>query len=129
MKLVVPFKKLPIMVAGDFNTSYKSMIEQLLVAISKHHDHFSLFKHESFTAQPPHHVKSNYWESLDHLIISNLFNIDMTSSFVANERHAYKNPLVATFANAQYNSTLQEIPNEIFPSDHLPLMATLLLRC
>lgn len=99
--------------AGDFNIPYKDMLEKI-----PYISDFSLFEHSSFTAQPPHNPDQTYWESLDYIMFSRNLNLDRKKSFVGDSDGTY----VRSDLNSIKDISIDNIPNEDFPSDHLPLV-------
>ena len=82
---------------------------------------FDIFENSSWTRQPPHSTDFSTWKSLDHVIHSNNIELAMTKSFVGSKQH--------TDTIKTTNLTIPNpIPNDEFPSDHLPIVITFCLK-
>jgi endonuclease/exonuclease/phosphatase family metal-dependent hydrolase len=108
---------IPLILAGDFNISYATMINEIV----SHFKELNIFKHVSLTTQPPHNQDPDSWESLDHVLFSQDLTIDEQQSFVAYNKHVYRDSMVIT-NRLIIDSHKKSIPNDVFPSDHLPIM-------
>ena len=123
---------IPMILAGDFNIAYKTMLKKILINLNqlrilKNQNCFSLFEHSSYTTQPPHNIDPTSWESLDHIIFSSDLKLDLADSFVGNNQHTYQDNAVKKIELAMKDNSKEFIPSDICPSDHLPIIASFML--
>ena len=127
-KLVQQFKDIqtPIIIAGDLNTPYSMVQKNIIPYLSSTHMlarqyDFHMFENSSWTRQPPHNTDSTAWKCLDHVIYSNNVELDITKSFVGSKQHT------ETIKTTDLTK-LNLIPNNEFPSDHLPIVISFYLK-
>ncbi len=122
-------RSIPILIIGDFNTKYKSMINDIMPYLYKLNisDHImKLFLHESWTHQSAmKHGGNGGWSSLDHAVYTNNLQIDMQHSFVGNATNSYKTDLASLEDHTLLDPSMEPIPNAHNPSDHVPLLITI----
>lgn len=122
---------LPIIITGDFNTKHPAIKQEVIpylnqLRVSIHQ--FSMFEHSSWTHQWAHDddLHAN-WSSVDHCLYTNNIQLNMQNSFVADHNQSYMSELATTATKSQTLATLPTLPNDTFPSDHLPLIINIQL--
>lgn len=123
-------RTIPIIIAGDFNTKYKKMTHEIIESLQKLHiSDYSLhmFYHESWTHQSTiKHDGIGGFASLDHVLYTNNFKLDSHQSFIGNPRNSYKTDLTSIAHYNTLDASMIPFPNKHNPSDHLPLLCTVL---
>jgi|GEM_PF-4970166 len=122
---------MPMILAGDFNITYPTMVNEI-VPYMQHlniieQQELLLLQHSSWTTQPPHNADSTCWQSLDHILFSNALKLNTTDNFVGDPECVYKDGRVKTMGLVK-DSNKESIPNDTFPSDHLPIIASFTLH-
>lgn len=122
-------RTIPIVVIGDFNTKYATMINTVMPYLEKIDIStyaIKLFYHESWTHQATiQHDNKEGYSSLDHALYTNNMVIDIKHSFAGNKEQSYKTDLASIAVRTVVDASMKPFPNENNPSDHLPLLVTL----
>jgi mRNA deadenylase 3'-5' endonuclease subunit Ccr4 len=115
----------PMLLVGDFNIAYKTMLNKIVPEVNQlnilEQPHkFSLFKHQSLTFSDV-----SGWRSVDHFLYSDDINLDTEHCFIGNVQQEYKTDLVLNAESIIFDVSNKSLPNDQYPSDHLPIIIVL----